>query len=78
VAGAVILAERIRSAVRGLEIVHAGTPDGFVTLSAGVDALSPAITKGPPKALIQAADKALYEAKMGGRNRVCTTMRKAA
>jgi diguanylate cyclase (GGDEF)-like protein len=67
-----VLAERIRSAVRDLAIVHAGAPDGFVTLSAGVDALSPSVTHGPPKELIQSADKALYAAKMGGRNRVCT------
>jgi diguanylate cyclase (GGDEF)-like protein len=72
VAGAAVLAERIRSAVRDLAIVHAGAPDGFVTLSAGVDALSPSVTHGPPKELIQSADKALYAAKMGGRNRVCT------
>ena len=78
VADAALLAERIRSAVRDLEIVHAGTPDGFVTLSAGVDAFSPAMSSGPPKELIQSADKALYAAKMGGRNRVCTAMRPTA
>ncbi|WP_418125593.1 diguanylate cyclase domain-containing protein [Variovorax sp. 160MFSha2.1] len=72
VAAAAVLAEKIRSAVRDLEIVHAGAPDGFVTLSAGVDALSPAGTRQPPKELIQAADRALYAAKMNGRNRVCT------
>ena len=72
VAGAAVLAERIRSAVQALKIVHAGAADGFVTLSAGVDALSPVPGKGQPKELIQAADKALYAAKTGGRNRVCT------
>jgi diguanylate cyclase (GGDEF)-like protein len=75
VAGAAILAERIRRAVRDLKIVHAGSSDGFVTLSAGVDAFSPRSGKGQPKELIQAADKALYEAKTAGRNRVCTTAR---
>lgn len=71
VAGAAVLAERIRSAIRALEIVHAGSSDGFVTLSAGVDALSPAPGTGQSKQLIEAADRALYAAKAGGRNRVC-------
>jgi len=75
VAGAVILAERIRSAVRDLKIVHAGTEDGFVTLSAGVDALKPVPGAAQPKELIRAADQALYAAKAGGRNRVCASMR---
>jgi len=75
VAGAVVLAERIRSAVRELKIVHAGTEDGFVTLSAGVDALQPLPGAAQPKELIRAADQALYAAKAGGRNRVCAAMR---
>ena len=78
VAGAAVLAERIRSAVRDLNIEHAGTTDGFVTLSAGVDALSPSAKKEQPKELIQAADKALYAAKAGGRNRVCSAISQAA
>jgi diguanylate cyclase (GGDEF)-like protein len=75
VAGAVVLAERIRSAVRDLKIVHAGAEDGFVTLSAGVDALKPVPGAAQPKELIRAADQALYAAKAGGRNRVCALPR---
>ncbi|WP_198088823.1 sensor domain-containing diguanylate cyclase [Variovorax sp. E3] len=73
VAGAVALAERIRNAVRDLNIEHTGMPGGFVTLSAGVEALRPADpdSDGQPKALIRAADMALYRAKALGRNRVC-------
>jgi len=78
VAGALTLAERIRSAVRDLEIVHAGVEGGFVTLSAGVDALTPLPGAARPKALIQAADLALYAAKASGRNRVCASVQAAA
>jgi len=71
VQGAVALAEQIRRAVSDLNIEHAGLPGGFVTLSAGVDARQPADQEGQTKALIQAADTALYRAKALGRNRVC-------
>lgn len=72
VEAAALLAERIRAAVRALEIEHAGAIDGFVTLSAGVDALRPEAGAVQPKELVRGADKALYVAKSGGRNRVCT------
>jgi len=73
VAGAVAVAEKIRNAIRELEIVHSGNAGGFVTLSAGVDALIPVSGFDQPTELIQAADKALYTAKAGGRNRVCAS-----
>lgn len=71
VQGAVLLAERIRNAVRDLKIAHAGVENGFVTLSAGVEALRPSVLSGQSKELIEAADKALYQAKIEGRDRVC-------
>lgn len=61
-------ADRLRRAVEGLGIPHAGaTPPGVVTMSAGV-ATSAGI--GDADALLKAADAALYAAKETGRNRV--------
>jgi len=74
VAGALVVAEKIRNAIRNLEIEHTGNLAGFVTLSAGVDALVPIRGSDVPTVLIQAADKALYSAKAAGRNRVCTSV----
>jgi two-component system cell cycle response regulator len=66
-AGALALAERLRLGVAGLTIVHGWTRIR-VTLSIGV-----ATTEGSPEladaALVDAADRLLYEAKAGGRNR---------
>jgi len=66
-AGALALAERLRLGVAGLIIVHGWTRIR-VTLSIGV-----ATTEGSPDladtALVEAADRLLYEAKAGGRNR---------
>ncbi|CAE6825990.1 hypothetical protein R69608_06224 [Paraburkholderia nemoris] len=67
---AVAIADDIRSAIRGLEIEHSGNPTGFVTISAGVDARIPIRGAAKPAELILAADRALYEAKRNGRNRV--------
>jgi len=68
--GAMAVAELIREAVCGLQVAHADSPFGRVTLSLGVAAGYPA--GEPEQALdvwVQAADALLYEAKSAGRNR---------
>ena len=67
--GAQIVAERIRAAVQSLAIEHAGSPIGVLTVSIGV-ASAPIDDGLPPANLVDAADKALYKAKVSGRNRV--------
>ena len=68
-AGAVECAERIRTAV---ERGTLGASDGGVpvTISLGVATLD-RDRHATPAALLEAADRALYEAKRSGRNRVC-------
>ncbi len=65
------IAERMREAVHRLELPHSGLgPHGMVTLSAGVASYAIADCSTPAK-LFEAADAALYQAKISGRNRVC-------
>ena len=69
--GARNLAEKIRQSVEELDLGHKDGPHGVVTVSVGIAALVPDDAL-PAKALVQAADRALYDAKEGGRNRVMT------
>ena len=61
-------AERIRSKLRELTVLHQGRSLGMVTVSVGVAGLPRHGTT--PKELIEAADAALYRAKIEGRDRV--------
>ena len=70
VAGAMVVAERIRKAVEALAINHSGSTTGVVTISAGVKSFVPKPAGENPIDLIQGADKALYMAKSKGRNQV--------
>ncbi len=70
-AGATIVAEKIRQTINKLNLAHTGSPHQHVTLSIGVASLTPSVCEAGPQALIEAADRALYRAKSAGRNRVC-------
>lgn len=71
--GAVEIAERMQESVRALGIEHSASDvDRVVTISLGVATLTP--TRDLEfQALIEAADKQLYEAKTAGRARVCSS-----
>lgn len=69
--GAEAIAERVRAAIQALEITHSANPGGVVTISAGVATILPTRGEKTSLDLLQAADEALYDAKAGGRNRVC-------
>lgn len=65
------VAERLRLAVQALELPHPGLgPHGLVSLSAGV-ASHIVLPGSQPCDLFDAADSALYQAKVSGRNRIC-------
>jgi len=69
VGGALLVAERLRAAVLQLRLENSGSPDGVVTVSIGV--ASGELTEAVAAAqMVEAADRALYEAKLAGRNRV--------
>lgn len=63
-----IRAEQIRQQVHDLELVHDNRPLGSITLSIGIAVYPENGMKGED--VIQAADKALYQAKETGRNKV--------
>ncbi|WP_119157899.1 diguanylate cyclase [Caldimonas tepidiphila] len=66
--GAKAVAELVRCAVLSLYIEHQGSPLMQLSVSVGVNAIA-STEVGDAEELINGADKALYQAKKGGRNR---------
>ncbi len=76
--GAIQVAQGIGSGVKALKITHASSKvTRVVTVSLGVATTIPSLDSSLER-LIMAADKALYQAKAAGRDRVCTQMIKSS
>lgn len=67
--GAIAIAENIRAAISNLGIEHAASEYGRVTASIGAASWTPD-TESDMSEVIRAADRALYNAKATGRNKV--------
>ena len=70
--GAFQIAQHISDAVSSRRIPHHGSPFDIVTVSAGCATIIPDPGM-EPSLLIDNADRAMYEAKRQGRNRVCVS-----
>jgi diguanylate cyclase (GGDEF)-like protein/PAS domain S-box-containing protein len=77
-ASAMLIAEKLRSAVEGLRLPHSANPEGGGWVTASVGAATAISRSGGtivmPQTLLSAADAALYNAKREGRNRVATSL----
>ena len=70
------LLTRFAAAVADLAIVHQDSPTGYLTISCGCVVLQPDKALSP-LLMLKAGDKALYEAKLKGRNRLVVHSRRA-
>jgi diguanylate cyclase (GGDEF)-like protein len=69
-AGAMVTAEAMRHAVTRLGVSRGDGGGEVVTVSLGLATVDPAVEAVGPEVLVQRADRALYQAKRAGRNRV--------
>ncbi len=67
-AGGLAVAEAVRTRVEQLRVRHSRSAHGAVTVSIGVAAIIPHPGDRHPRNLMEAADRALYQAKLAGRN----------
>jgi len=65
------VAGHIQAAIQALALPHEGAPFGIVTVSFGVASLQPGRDQAPEE-LVRFADRAMYQAKQNGRNRIET------
>ena len=63
------VAGHIQQAIQALALPHEGAPFGIVTVSFGVATVVPERDHAPEE-LVRRADRAMYQAKQGGRNRI--------
>jgi len=67
--GAVLVADRLRQVVESLALPHPRSPHRVVTVSIGA-ATERAESRSASEDIVAAADRALYQAKQAGRNRI--------
>jgi diguanylate cyclase (GGDEF)-like protein len=68
--GTITVAERLREKIESLQIENKGSRRGIITISCGVAAFSKDDVHSKWEVILNRADRALYNAKLAGKNRV--------